>query len=443
VQTLSARPQFDSRRVAFREMAGLGLLMCRGDMFEVTGPALDLVREIRHVRSSVADLGHLLASKYHISQDEGTADASAFVLELQRRGIIAGPRVKVSSTSDVTPMHASISEPELECWTIARERRIPLKCKLNVTYRCNIACKFCYNGPRPGLPGPFSVDTELQLPEVERILRELYDEGTFILSVTGGEPFARTDILDVLKIAEDVGFGIEILTNGTLLSHEIISALAASRVQIVFVPLFGASPTTHDAFVRIPGSFERACKSIRGLVEAGVEVGVRCTITRLNFSEWRELRALVESLGARYLPNVQIHLSSDRRVDQRAIRLGDEDLAELFGDGLEINPGFKCHVGLARVDVMPNGDVALCSLLTEPLGNLRTSSFAEIWHSSPKLEALRGQLWGPVTCTGCHSRGDEAYRCSADALFDQGSFDEVSVEARRVISVADLVAGRH
>src|SRR5262249_39135648 len=148
---------------------------------------------------------------------------------------------------------------------------------------------------------------------------------------------------------------------------------------------------------------------------------------------------VVENWGARYFPHIQVHLSSDGKVDLRHLRLEDDKISELFQAGLELTPGNRCSVGLTRVDVMPNGDVALCSLLTDPLGNLRTQSFREIWHESPRLRALRHQFRGGVTgCNGCSTHGDGEYRCGADALFDDGSLDGPSSEALRVINLARM-----
>jgi MoaA/NifB/PqqE/SkfB family radical SAM enzyme len=204
---------------------------------------------------------------------------------------------------------------------------------------------------------------------------------------------------------------------------------------LIVIPLFGAEALTHDAFVRMPGAFAKACAGIEALVARGLEVGVRCAITQSNYSQWPTLRTLVDSWGARCFPHVQVHLSSDRKVDARSIRLTDAQLEEVFDSGVALNPGYRCEVGLARVDVLPNGDVSLCSLLTEPLGNLRRQTFADIWHGSPKLEAVRQRMQNrAVACNGCHT--DEEYRCSADALFDDGDLASPSSEALRVIRLA-------
>jgi MoaA/NifB/PqqE/SkfB family radical SAM enzyme len=424
--------RINKRDVAYREIPSLGVGMRRGDFFEVDGVARFLFRELlQRTQVTMSDLTSLVASQYRVPPETAQADVAEFLADLVSRGIVTGDAPSRAERG------RAMAPPELACWSVARDRSIPLKCKFNITYRCNIACKFCYNGDRPGLPGPYPMRTELELHELAGILRQLHDAGTFVLTLTGGEPLARRDLPDILDITDELGLAVEILTNGTLVTDDLAENLAKHRIQIVVVPLFGANPATHDAFVRVPGSFGRACLGIRRLLDAGIEVGVRCAINQATFGEWKQLRGLVEDWGARYFPHAQVHLSSDRQVDVRHLRLRDEQIAELFdGGGLEFNPGYRCHVGLARVDIMPNGDVALCSLLTDPLGNLRDRSFSEIWTNSKALSEIRSRHRNGVSgCDGC-SHGDEAYRCSADALFDDGNLHVPSSEALRIIEVA-------
>jgi len=429
---------FNARETSFREIAGLGIAMRRGDTYEFEGGALDLFREIHKGSKTVTrkSLAHQLSAKYNIPYCDAWTDTLDFTQQLLDTQLIHD---RAQSQYVATSALGAIrTTQQLKCWDIARTRKIPLKCKFDLTYRCNIACKFCYNGERPGLPGPYPTRTELTSSEIAEVLRQLRDAGTFFLTLSGGEPLARRDIEEILAVSDDLDFAVEILTNGTLVSDALAKKMATHRVQLVVVPLFGAEADTHDAFVRQAGAFKRACRGISALRKEGVEVGVRCAITRANFSEWQSVRDLVAELGARYFPHAQIHLSSDRQVDLRDLRLTNQQLEELFDGGMSINPDYSCEVGYARVDVLPNGDVALCSLLTEPMGNLRDQTFAQIWEGSARLGELRNLLGTRVSgCNGCSVAADARYRCSADALFDDGGLDRLSSEALRVLAIAD------
>lgn len=435
--------EFNYTQVAYRELYGLGVLMRKSNLFEVEKVGLDIVNALYIKPHSLVDLSNLISTKYMIPPNIALADMLDFIIELVIRKIIkllnsvGNTFINEAETYHKLALQNSNQHPPttLKCWTYAREKQIPLKCKLNLTYRCNIACRYCYNGERPGTPGNYSKAEELNLSELEALFTELQQAGTFFISFSGGEPFARRDFPQILNLTTTYGFAVEILSNGTYITQELAKLISKNRLQIIIVPIFGISPKTHDNFVRIPGSFNRACAGIKFLLDAGIEVGVRCSINSSNFHEWQEVRSFVKSLGARYLPHVQVHLSSDRAVDQRHLRLSDPQLRQLFTNGLILNPEYSCEVGFARVDIMPNGDVALCSLLTDSVGNIRENKFSAIWRNSLELNALREKLNGKVSsCSGCDKRGDEAYRCSADALFDDGALSKPSSEALRIIS---------
>jgi len=102
-------------------------------------------------------------------------------------------------------------------------RRVPLKGSLELTLQCNLRCKHCYlDGVHDGIPG----EQELSTEEWYDILDQLADAGTLWLLMTGGEPFARSDFLDIYTYAKKRGFLITIFTNGTLITPEIADYLA-------------------------------------------------------------------------------------------------------------------------------------------------------------------------------------------------------------------------
>src|SRR5215813_12199207 len=71
----------------------------------------------------------------------------------------------------------------------------PFSCLIQVTNRCNMECSFCDFWPNPAPP-----KQELQLDEYRRLADELAELGTFVISVEGGEPLARPDIVEIVRI---------------------------------------------------------------------------------------------------------------------------------------------------------------------------------------------------------------------------------------------------
>jgi len=144
---------------------------------------------------------------------------------------------------------------------------------------CNLECKHCFIScsPHNRSFGMLSLDkVRCRLDESVRLgAREYY--------FTGGEPFLNPQMTDILIMALDYG-PVTVLTNGTVLKDDWLERLAdaeaRSRYSLEFrVSLDGWSPETNDP-IRGPGTFARAMRGVRKLVEAGFLPIV--TVTQLD-----------------------------------------------------------------------------------------------------------------------------------------------------------------
>ena len=132
-----------------------------------------------------------------------------------------------------------------------REQRVLYSVTLELTYRCNLDCFFCYNDrAKDGKP--------LSLEQYERLLEELADMGTLHLTLTGGEPTVHPDFFAIGDKARQLGFVTRVRTNG-----HILTAKLSERIKRVLDPfvvemsLHGASADAHDRQTRVAGSFDR------------------------------------------------------------------------------------------------------------------------------------------------------------------------------------------
>lgn len=92
---------------------------------------------------------------------------------------------------------------------------------VNVLNRCNQACPMCAVHA--------AHDTQLSLPELERAFRGLRAMGVRVVEVSGGEPFLRRDLTQVLALLDGLGLLFTITTNGTALSDGGLAALGKAR----------------------------------------------------------------------------------------------------------------------------------------------------------------------------------------------------------------------
>lgn len=281
---------------------------------------------------------------------------------------------------------------------------------VELTYRCNLDCVFCYNDL--GLRG-----TPLARDAYERLLDDLQAMQVMNLILTGGEPLAHPDFFAIGAAARERGFVVRVKSNGHALS-----GLLAQRLRdevdpyIVEISLHGARPETHDRQTRVPGSFVRLVENLRGLRALGQRVKLNATLTAWNEGEAREMFALADALGIplQFDPEVTPRDDGDRSpLTLTASREGIRDLFRLefergaaaqaaasprpvevgrqADDAVPVSISKHCGAGSSSIAIDPFGNVYPCVQWRVPSGNLHEATIQEIWSGSAALAKVRLQ----------------------------------------------------
>ena len=158
----------------------------------------------------------------------------------------------------------------------------------NVTRACNLKCVHCY---AKATFGPAA--DELTFDEGLALLRDLKDFGVPVVLFSGGEPLMRPDLYDLVAFTVANGMRAVISTNGTLITPEAARRLQELGLSYVGISLDGVEET-HDKFRGEPGSFARAMAGVKNCRAVGLKVGLRFTISRLNYREAGAIFDLVE-----------------------------------------------------------------------------------------------------------------------------------------------------
>ncbi|OGR70077.1 MAG: hypothetical protein A2179_00060 [Elusimicrobia bacterium GWC2_63_65] len=166
---------------------------------------------------------------------------------------------------------------------------------LELTWRCNLRCSFCYLLKRGLLnKGGPELDTAAALKLVGR-----FPAGTrFYLS--GGEPLLRQDIFRIIASIKERRCGWGLNTNGTLLDADGWRRLAALKPDYVIFSLHGAAPL-HDRQTGVPGSCRKLLSNMKAFAAAagpGTEVMVNCVVNRENAGALSEVYQLASANGA-------------------------------------------------------------------------------------------------------------------------------------------------
>lgn len=158
----------------------------------------------------------------------------------------------------------------------------------NCTQTCNLKCVHCYAGSENK-----KYENEMTTEEAKVMIDDLADFGAPVLLFSGGEPCVRPDLVELMQYAKDQGMRVVISTNGTLITPELAKQFAEVGLSYVGVSLDGGRET-HDKFRGLEGSFDKALEGIKNAKEAGIKVGLRMTINKLNWREINEVFDIME-----------------------------------------------------------------------------------------------------------------------------------------------------
>jgi MoaA/NifB/PqqE/SkfB family radical SAM enzyme len=268
---------------------------------------------------------------------------------------------------------------------------------LHVTKACSLRCRYCYfSAARPD-------PDEMTREEYARLWPSIVAVRPAKLVFTGGEPLVRPDLLElVADLAEaDAGHALErcLNTNGIGMT----SALAERLVGLIDemrVSLDGPADV-HDR-LRGKGSFAAAVGAIEMLRAEGFEPKILVTITADSVGV---LPSFLEWLAARGLTCVRLNpvRLTGRAAAMPELAVATTEIAATVARARAAvgRHSFPCPPpsGLARscgagyfVNVMPNGDVFPCHVLTDPafrVGNVRRRALDELIGGGSVLGRLR------------------------------------------------------
>lgn len=317
----------------------------------------------------------------------------------------------------------------------AYEKRLPFKGVLELTPRCNFKCNMCYVHLKPEeIPG---VGTELSGAEWVAIARRLQQAGTMELTITGGEPFVRKDFRKIYEAIHDMGFLIQIFSNGSLLDEETAEWLKRRPPRAVRFTLYGACDETYRKVCGAEDGFSRVKKSIEILKAVGIPLYLCATVTRENEHELGEMYRFAAEQGVPMIHTADLinpvrGATADAKSHQAERRLPPPEVIRSIRkqekgkyprkpcrDFLQLCGNYRTGFWITW-----NGMLQLCAFLTEPSVDVRDTDFMESWQ---QLQEKVDELRQPEECGNCRY---ERYceRCPGLLYAENGGCGRISRE---------------
>lgn len=174
--------------------------------------------------------------------------------------------------------------------------RRPFLVLMELTRACDLACRHCRAESQPARH-----PDELTTSEVRAVLDDLAGLGPPrpIVVLTGGDPFKRADLADLVAHGAGLGLTLAVSPSGTpLATGERLRQLRGAGARAVSLSIDGATPAAHDAFRGVPGSFDLTVAACRSAVDAGLHLQVNTTVTAGTVGELPDVLRLAADLGA-------------------------------------------------------------------------------------------------------------------------------------------------
>jgi pyrroloquinoline quinone biosynthesis protein E len=314
----------------------------------------------------------------------------------------------------------------------------PLGLLAELTHRCPLGCPYCSN--------PLALDSrdhELDAATWGRVFREAAALGVLQTHLSGGEPGARRDLVEITALARAAGLYTNLITSGIGVTTKRLAELAEAGLDHVQVSIQDSVASSADHIAGYQGAFARKRALAAEAVRLKLPLTVNAVIHRGNIDRVGEMVELALALGASRveIAHVQYYgwalknravLMPTREQVERAATLVEQLRAHHHGSIVidAVVPDYyarypkPCMGGWGRrsLNVTPAGKVLPCHAAESIPGlefwSVRTHTLAEIWELSPAFNASRGTAWMKEPCASCPRRDQDfgGCRCQAFAL---------------------------
>lgn len=333
----------------------------------------------------------------------------------------------------------------IEFYNQRGKARIPWAINLLITSRCNLNCVMC----NFRLLLNVTNDEELTFDNIRDFLKREHRR-KFHIFLSGGEPFLRDDIYDILREIKNYNLVCGICTNGTLLDKRKIKDIIKLKIEYLMFSLHGPQ-NIHDEITGVQDSFKKLYENVIYLrsLSNKIKIFFNCAITKLNLDYLEDIAKIAEELKVNALrfehlnfitpqevkrnneicekefPHDKIILSSYFNYNIEGNNIYYEHISKMrevkskfkipiyfkpYLDKMEIKSWYsnnfaqnrKCIFVWKSLFINSAGDIIPCQFLIYKLGNIKTDTLEEVWNNKKyrelRLKLRRGLLPGCSRC---------------------------------------------
>ena len=314
----------------------------------------------------------------------------------------------------------------------------PLGLLAELTHRCPLGCPYCSN--------PLKLDPradELDTATWARVFREAAALGVLQVHLSGGEPAARRDLVEITAAARAAGLYANLITSAVGLTEKTLDALADAGLDHVQISIQDSLAASADRIAGYDGAFARKRALAAHVVHLKLPLTVNAVIHRANIERVGDLVELALALGAGRVEIAHVQYYGWALENRAALMPTAEQVKRAVGEVEALRERHRGRIvidavvpdyharypkpcvggwGRRSLNVTPAGRVLPCHAAETIPGlefwSVRDHSIADIWASSPAFRAFRGTDWMQEPCASCPRRHEDfgGCRCQAFAL---------------------------
>lgn len=325
----------------------------------------------------------------------------------------------------------------------------PFFAVLNITDNCCFKCTMCGQWKRPK-------PSELSTEKWKDILKQLKERGIQEVVFSGGEPFLRKDLIDIISYAKSLQLSAGIITNGFLLDRPLFDKLINIGIKSISISIDG-NENKFDKTRGIRGAYKKVINSCEILSEfiqknllngylsfilmknsvnnyvsalkMSTNLGIPLVVNLIDFTPYffKSLEKEKDSFWInnngdfRLLKELQKEIIAKKSKEPLIIYHTYSEIEyfrKYFKDPLQKD--VPCTVSQQRIGIDSQGNVYGGCWSMSSFGNLKEKSLKEII-SSPKYKVMHKNMF-LKRCPGCSCGYSKNLRYYLPSLIKEGLF---------------------
>ncbi len=364
--------------------------------------------------------------------DEINTDAKEFYDQLEKEGFIVSGRTsgeccqndknackkgianttKVILNGDNTNIKVDTQD---YFYNVFGENPLLRSLHIEITSFCNERCIHCY------IPHEYK-NHHMDIELFNKIVDESIDMKLLNFTITGGEPMLHPQFIEIINRCKKENISLNILSNLTLLSEEIITELQANPLISIQTSLYSTNPVIHDGITKVKGSCELTKKAIKTLVDNNINLQISCPIIKQNVHCYLDVIEWAKTMNINVSSDYILLGKYNSDTDNLNCRLDYEDIHRIIKNNNSYDKDYVakdieekreltledniCSVCRYSFCVSEKGNVYPCAgWQSFILGNLYKSKLENIWNDSEKIKYLRNlKIKDFEVCAHCDDR---------------------------------------